>query len=178
MSARGRLAEGGFTSVSGSNIPPGAELRTFSGTHAFDASVLIDTDADEYDTADQIVWDIEHGLCPRCESPLPTMFPAGSRITECCSIPICYRCGEDEVFEAFDAMAGIGWGGISGASCWPVSVEEIDERLQRHRQKMTLVTMILTGDGNVITEDGVTPLIIPRNQGGWAQHGDLEDGDQ
>jgi hypothetical protein len=95
------------------------KVRTFSGTHEFDPTVLLDTDADVEGNNDDIVEDIESGRCPRCQGPLPTMFPAGSRITRCRTIPICFRCGEDEGYEAMDAMAGIGYGGYSGASCWP-----------------------------------------------------------
>ena len=54
-------------------------MTSFSGMHGFDPTALIDTDADEQGTADDIIWGIEHGLCPRCEGPLPTMFPAGCR---------------------------------------------------------------------------------------------------
>jgi hypothetical protein len=34
--------------------------------HDFDPTVLIDTDADEAGNADDIVWSIEAGRCPRC----------------------------------------------------------------------------------------------------------------
>jgi RNase P subunit RPR2 len=155
--------------------PPQYNIRTLSGKHAFDPSVLVDTDADEHDTADQIIENIENGLCPRCESPLPTLFPAGSRITKCRSIPICDRCGADEAFEVEDTKAGIGWGGISGASCWPVPIKEIEERSARHYRQMTLMPMTLTSDGLVVTEDGSAPLIIPRNTGGWLQYGTAEE---
>jgi hypothetical protein len=152
-------------------------IRTFSGTHDWDPSVLVDTDAHDpnYDNADDIIWDIEHGRCPRCKGPLPTgrEFPAGSRITKCRSIPICGRCGEDEGFEVMDAMTGNGFGGISAASCWPLPVEEIDERRVRHQQEMTLA--ILTGDGHLISEDGAAPVINPCNTGGWAQYGAVEE---
>jgi hypothetical protein len=153
------------------------KIGTFSGTHDWDPSVLVDTDADDpnYDNADDIIWDIEHGRCPRCECPLPTgrEFPAGSRITKCRSIPICDRCGEDESFEVMDAMTGNGFGGISAASCWPLPVEEIDERRVRHQQQMTLA--ILTRDGHLINEDGAAPVINPCNTGGWAQYGAVEE---
>jgi hypothetical protein len=150
---------------------PGA--RTFSGTHDFDPTVLVDTDADEQGTADDIIWNIGNGRCPRCEGPLPTApeFPAGSRITACRSIPICGRCGADETFEAFDAVTGNGFG-ISGASCWPLPVEEIEERRARHHRQMK--PAIITGDGHLVTEDGSTPVINPCNTGGWAQYGDGE----
>jgi len=147
-------------------------IRTFSGTHDFDPTVLNDTDAYEAGTADGIIWSIEHGQCPRCERPLPTMpeYPAGSRITECRSIPICGPCGSDEVYEALDVAQGYGYSyGLSGASCWPLPVEEIDERRARYRQQMR--PAILTADGHLITDDGSAPVINPRNTGGWAQYG-------
>jgi hypothetical protein len=31
---------------------------------------------------------------------------------------------------------------------------------------------ILTGDGHLITDDGVSEVINPRNTGGWAQYGE------
>jgi hypothetical protein len=138
-------------------------IRTFSGTHDWDPTVLNDTDADEYGgDADDIIWNIEHGLCPRCERPLPTMpeFPAGSRITKCRTIPICGRCGSDEVYEALDAVKGLGYGGISAASCWPLPVEEIDERRERYMREGRLATVHVDRTTN------------PRNTGGWNQYGE------
>lgn len=151
-------------------------IRTFSGTHAFDPTVLVDTDADVEGNADDIIWNIEHGRCPRCEDRLPTMpeFPAGSRITQCRSIPICGRCGWDEVCEQLDAATGVGWG-LSSAGAWPVDNESIDERRDRYMEQMT--PAIITGDGNLITEDGVTPVIIQGNTGGWLQYGFAPDAD-
>ena len=77
------------------------ELHSFSGTHSWHPTVLLDTDAHEAGTADDIIDNIAAGRCPRCEGPLPDPpeFPAGSRITQCRSIPICGRCGSDEVYE-------------------------------------------------------------------------------
>jgi hypothetical protein len=149
-------------------------IRTFSGTHGWDPSVLIDTDAEEHGNADEIIEDIESGRCPRCRGPLPTRpeFPAGSRITKCRSIPICGRCGSDEVYEALDAVTGNRLG-ISGASSWPLPIQEIDERRTRHRQQAQ--PGIITGDGQLVTEDGSTPIVNPRNTGGWAQHGRVEE---
>jgi hypothetical protein len=150
-------------------------IRTFSGTHDWHPSVLIDTDADEQGNADDIIWNIEHGRCPRCEGPLPTMpeYPAGSRITKCRSIPICGRCGGDEVYEQADGRLGIGWG-LSSAGEWPLSIEDIEERRDRYQSQMTLA--ILTGDGHLISEDGVGQVINPCNTGGWAQYGGPERG--
>ena len=87
-------------------------LRTFSGTHSWHSSVLNDTDAYEEGNADEIIDNIESGRCPRCERPLPQPpeWPAGSRITACRSIPICGRCGSDEVYEQLDGAQGYGWG--------------------------------------------------------------------
>jgi hypothetical protein len=145
-------------------------IRTFSGTHDFDPTVLVDTDAYEQGNADQIIEDIESGRCPRCWGPLPTMpeFPAGSRITRCRSIPICGPCGSDEALEQHDGAQDIGWG-LSSAGEWPVPVEEIDERRDRFQAQST--PAILTGDGHLLTEDGVAQVINPRNTGGWLQYG-------
>jgi len=161
-------------------------IRTFSGTHAWDPSVLVDTDANanEQGNADDIVWDIEHGLCPRCEGPLPTMpgFPAGSRITACRSIPICGRCGLDEVFELLDSSRRYGAThpdlvSRSPAGAWPIPVEDIEERRARHLQQMTPAILDLA-NGTSITKDGVAPLINPCNTGGWAQYGFGDEGVQ
>ncbi|MEZ0363420.1 hypothetical protein ACAG26_06905 [Mycobacterium sp. pUA109] len=144
-------------------------VETFAGTHAFHPTVLSDTDADEQGNADAIVEDIECGRCPRCQGPLPTMpeWPAGSRITECRSIPICGRCGMDETFELLDDATGIGFG-LSAAGEWPVDVDEIEERHARWMDKARAT--IITGDGRLITDDGVGQIINPCNTGGWAQY--------
>jgi len=151
-------------------------IRTFSGTHDWHSVVLIDTDADEQGTADDIIQDIEAGRCPRCWGPLPTMpeYPAGSRITACRSIPICGRCGSDEVFEQLDGAAGLGWG-LSSAGCWPLLIDDIEERRARYMQQMK--PAILTTDGQMITDEGVAPVVIPFNTGGWAQYGFADDDD-
>ncbi|HME79333.1 MAG TPA: hypothetical protein VKI00_27845 [Mycobacterium sp.] len=143
------------------------KIYTFSGTHAWHPSVLNDTDVDEGGDADQIIWDIENGFCPRCDRPLPQgrELPAGSRVTACRSIPICGPCGSDEVHEALD-------GGISGPSWWPIPVEEIDERRERFERHAARGFMTAGPDGAVvITEDGAAPVINPMNTGGWAQYG-------
>lgn len=147
-------------------------VRTFSGTHDFDPTVLADTDVEDWQ-AGYIVTNIKSGLCPRCERPLPSPpeYPAGSRITECRSIPICGRCGSDEATEGMDAACGIGWG-LSPASCWPIPTDEIDER--RARWMKQAQPAILSGD-RLITEDGSTPVTIPCNTGGWAQYGTSEE---
>jgi hypothetical protein len=146
-------------------------IRTFSGMHSFDPTVLVDTDADEQGNADEIIYNIENGRCPRCEGPLPTLpeYPAGSRVTLCRSIPICGRCGSDEAFEQVDIAGGIGWG-LSSAGCWPIPTEEIGERRARHDQGMKKPA-IMTADGYLVTEDGSAPVFNPRNTGGWAQYG-------
>jgi len=151
-------------------------IHTFSGTHGFDPTVLVDTDADEQGTADDIIEDIEAGRCPRCWGPLPTMpeYPAGSRITQCRSIPICGRCGSDEAFEQLDGATGIGWG-LSSAGEWPVDIEDIEERRGRYISQAK--PAILTDDGHLITDTGVAPVINPRNTGGWAQYGFADDAD-
>ncbi len=108
-------------------------IESFSGSGPWHPAVLMDTNAEESGTALQIVSDIHEGRCPRCQRPLPTgrEFPAGSRITACRSIPICGQCGEDEAHQAMDAaLYGIGHG-VCDAGCWPVPVEEIEERRAR-----------------------------------------------
>lgn len=145
-------------------------VRTFSGTHDFDPTVLADTDADEAGTDDDIIWAIETGRCPRCWGPLPTPpeLPAGLRITECRSIPICGPCGSDEAYQQMDAAKGMGWG-LSAAGEWPVYDEDIEERRARYQRHMR--PAILTADWHLVTEDGSMPITNPRNTGGWAQYG-------
>jgi len=143
-------------------------VRSFSGTHDWHPSVLIDTDADVEGNADDIIDNIESGRCPRCERPLPEPpeFPAGSRVTACRSIPICGPCGSDEAYEALDK------GYLSSAGCWPLSTEEIDERRERWEQHAVRGFMTAgPGGAVVITEDGASPVINPMNTAGWAQYG-------
>jgi hypothetical protein len=94
-------------------------------------------------------------------------FPAGSQITQCRTIPICGRCGSDELYQQLDGACGIGWG-LSSAGVWPVDDEDIDEREERYEKRRT--PAILDGS-NLITEDGSAPIINPCNTGGWAQYG-------
>jgi hypothetical protein len=147
------------------------KIRTFSGTHEFDPTVLVDTNAHEEGNADQIVEDIKSGRCPRCWGPLPTMpeYPAGSRVTHCRTIPICGPCGEDEFREAiYD-------GAMSSAGAWPIPVECIDDRRARFEGEATLAILAFgkDGDEHLITEDGAAPVMVinPCNTGGWAQYG-------
>jgi hypothetical protein len=139
------------------------EIRSFSGAHPWHPTVLLDTDAHDEGNAEEIIENIESGRCPRCEGPLPTLpeFPAGSRTTPCRSIPICGRCGGDEVYEQLGD-------GISTPGCWPLPVDEIDERRAFHESQATLG--FLSGN-TLITEDGAATITNPRNTGGWAQYG-------
>lgn len=145
------------------------ELRSFSGIHPWHPTLLADTDAHESVTAEDIIEAIDSGRCPRCEGPLPVapMYPAGSRITECRSIPICGRCGGDEVYEQLST-------GLSSAGCWPIPEYEIAERCARFESQATVA--ILSGD-TLITGDGAISVINPCNTGGWAQYGFPDDGD-
>ena len=120
-------------------------------------------------TADDIVENIESGRCPRCEYPLPQLpeFPAGSRITQCRSIPICGRCGGDEVWELVED------GAVSSAGFWPLPRDEITERIERCLSKCRVETAIMSGD-QLITSEGAAPVVNPRNTGGWAQYGDTD----
>lgn len=146
-------------------------IRSFSGTHDWHPTVLADTDAQDSGTADDIIEAIENDRCPRCRGPLPTPpeYPAGSRITKCRSIPICGRCGCDEVFQALDAACGIGWG-LEPAGGWPVPGDEINER--RSRFMAQTKPAIITTDGNLITEDGSVQVTIQGDTGGWLQYGE------
>ncbi|MCB9441186.1 MAG: hypothetical protein H6523_13170 [Mycolicibacterium sp.] len=137
------------------------EIRTVSGTHPWHPSVLADTDANEAGTADAIVEAIEAGRCPRCGGPLPSPpeWPAGSRITQCRSIPICGWCGQDEAWSTT----------LYGAGCWPLDPSGIEAR--RALVVAKAKPAILTNGGMLVTEDGASPITNPRDTGGWAQHG-------
>ncbi len=139
-------------------------IQSFSGVHDWHPTLLMDTDAHEAGNADEIVENIESGRCPRCEGPLPTPpeLPAGSRVTLCRSIPICGRCGGDEVYEQLFES------GLSGAGCWPLPTDEIEARKARFEASSTVA--ILSGE-TLVTEDGAAPIVIPCNTGGWAQFG-------
>ncbi|MGO8937979.1 MAG: hypothetical protein ACLQLO_12940 [Mycobacterium sp.] len=69
-------------------------------------------------------------------------------------------------------MSLIGWG-LSSAGCWPLYVEEIDARRERHMGQMQ--PAIITSDGQLLTNDGSTPIINLCNTGGWAQYGAAEE---
>lgn len=77
-------------------------IWTFSGTHDFDPTVLVDTDAYEQGTADEIIDNIEHGRCPRREGRCPPRpeYPAGSRITACRSTPLWGPCARSDLIFA------------------------------------------------------------------------------
>lgn len=139
-------------------------IQSFSGVHPWHPTLLLDTDAHDEGNADDIIWNIEHGRCPRCEGPLPVMpeYPAGSRITKCRSIPICGPCGTDEVYEQLGD-------GLSSAGAWPLPMREIEER--RAWFEGAARPAIVSGDC-LITSDGVGPVSIPCDTGGWAQYGE------
>jgi hypothetical protein len=142
-------------------------IETFSGTRPFHPTVWADTDADDAgdDHAAYLTELIESGRCPRCVGPLPTMpeYPAGSRITHCRSIPICGPCGSDEAYES------MGQWGMSAASEWPVDVEDIEQRRVFFEATATIgILTIKDGLPRIITEDGASDVINPRNTGGWA----------
>lgn len=145
-------------------------MRSFSGVHEFGPDILLDTDADP-DQADEIVWNVEHGFCPRCEGklPKPPEYPAGSRITRCRSIPICGRCGGDE------ALEGEYEGAISAASCWPLRSENITAREEQAARDSEVVTGILLDD-SIITTSGVSPIRLREHPGGWAEFGSPQEG--
>lgn len=140
------------------------EVHSFSGRHRFQLACLGETDAYAAGTADQIVADVNSGICPRCQGPLPRPpeYPAGSRITRCRCIPICSGCGSDEAHEEVD-----GWG-LSPAGCWPVAAEEIEEHGRQYQRQVR--SAILTDDGHLIGQDGVIRVTEWRHRdtGGWA----------
>jgi hypothetical protein len=132
-------------------------IRSFSDTHDWDPDVLNDTDTDA-STASMIIDNIEHGRCPRCAGPLPQPpdIPAGSRITQCRSIPICSHCGSEEADEFMLAFRRIGRGMLA-ASEWPVRPK--DQRDEGFEAKAARVPLSPSAAKN------------PHNTGGWAQYG-------
>jgi hypothetical protein len=101
---------------------------------------------------DEIVGRVQPGRCPRCEGPLPDPgeAPAGSRVTRCRSIPICERCGVDELYEQLEPGRR-----LSNPSTWPVPIEDIEERQRRLESPASMRPVIsadallalLMGDG-------------------------------
>jgi hypothetical protein len=142
-------------------------IRSFSGTHSFRLSCVLEVDPDDGDYYTKC-YDL--GLCPRCERPLPTLpvLPSGSRVTRCRCVPICGECGTDESFE------------VVGPDEWPLEADEITERVQTFMGNTQVG--ILSGGGDhgppvVIDEDGSHPIHPRENPGGWAQYGFDEDDD-
>ena len=135
--------------------------------------MLNNTDAYEEGNADEIIDNIESGAAHVVSGRYRSRPNGrrGSRITACRSIPICGRCGSDEVYEQLDGAQGYGWG-LSSAGCWPIPVDEINKRRARYQQQAK--PAILTADGHLVTKDGSTPVTNPCNTGGWAQYGTAE----
>lgn len=143
-------------------------IRSFSGTHEFDPSVLMDTDAEDMGNAYEIVAEIELGNCPRCwgKLPEPPEFPAGSRVTRCRSIPICGRCGSDEATEASGE-------GVTSAGSWPVLEEEMDRReawVAAHFRPAAMV--FVDGNPKLLMDTGVAEVTLRPNPGGLAEFGE------
>ena len=121
-------------------------LRTFSGTHSWHSSVLNDTDAYEEGNADEIIDDARVRRCPRCERPLPQ--PPESPRGRGSRMPINPDLRQVRQRRGLrtttDGAQGYGWG-LSSAGCWPIPVDEIDERRARYQQQAK--PAILTADG-------------------------------
>ena len=128
-------------------------VRSFSGRHDWHSSVLNDTDADK-STADRIIHNIESSRCPRCEEPLATKIPAGSRITDCRSIPICTSCRSDEAQQC--TRRGLS---LSPASAWPLDRKELEQR-RKERDAKKVRVLAINADGSIVTERGV--IRMPR----------------
>lgn len=141
-------------------------IQTFSGTHEWNPIVLIEFDDGNLWNADDIADDIDNGTCPRCTRPLPELpeYPAGSRVTQCRTIPICGRCGSDETYELLEQ------GYISYPGDWPLEPDDIDAR--RERFEAGNVVMGFVSGEQAVTPTGVTTVVNPRDTGGWAQYGE------
>jgi hypothetical protein len=141
---------------------------SFSGTHDWHPTVLLDTDAEEW-AATNIIWNIDCGQCPRCKRPLPHLpeYPAGSRITQYRSIPICGPCRSDEVYEPMTL------GYLSGPNEWPVDTEDINERRAGFEEGLRSAMLVFdeSRGGQLLTEKGVSRVVNPRDTGGWAEYG-------
>lgn len=156
-------------------------VHSFSGAHPFRPqclrALLIDSEEEIDDNVgvepdEYLVWllnDIDARRCPRCQRVLHEgEIASGSRVTTCRCIPICGRCGSDEVWD------------ICHPADWrSIEPEDVEGRLAA----ITLRTESATGaitDDPIITRDGVLGLEavnFRQHPGGWAEFGydDTED---
>lgn len=168
---------------------PGTDrvIESFSGTHPYDSSVFeflptyyLPELAEEWgvDASEIAGWRqsainradhlIAQSICPRCEGKLltndhPQFYPAGSRITQCRSVPVCSDCGTHEAFEV--AILGE----CSRLEEWAYLLRsEILSSLERIQAKAK--PGYITVD-KVMTADGVGELDTSPTTGGWAQFG-------
>ncbi|QDQ98111.1 hypothetical protein [Tomitella fengzijianii] len=148
-------------------------IRSFSGCYAWSPRIL-DQIADlPEELAEQIADNIENNYCPRCDRPFDPepLQPAGSRVTDCRSIPICSRCGSDE---ATEVMQGLGSAdpGCSHPADWPLNVGDIDARHQWLLENTRIATLDVSAGGmHLVDEDGVTTVQATPSTGGWAEYG-------
>lgn len=166
-------------------------IRSFSGTHPYDVSVLqfMPTDylqsiADQFrspsitaewlrESAIEMIDErIKDGRCPRCTRPLldpenPTRMPAGSRITQCRSVPICGLCGSHESIEQTSC-------GLTPPELWRLLTPlKVRRRVNKWDRDHSAPISGYTDGNTVITEAAVTTPHPRPNPGGWAEFGGI-----
>jgi hypothetical protein len=162
-------------------------IQSFSGAHPFRPQCIIDAIVDEWaleglvvteranESAATITLKIDGGTCPRCDGPLDLGRSAGSRMTRCRCVPICETCGGDETNQ------GIRGRGVSQTWRWPLRKGDITRRRDKALKGFTLMTGVMVGgddgEAKMLTEAGVSELVMRPNPSGWAEFGfdDTED---
>jgi hypothetical protein len=168
--------------------------HSFSGAHPFNPAHLVeawldssdaeaDGNRDDYrfeavEDVAQLVELIDHGRCPRCARPMEMEFPAGSRVTNCRCIPVCWECGNCEpyTFIALDMVKGKEDGVLCAllvpVCSWP-------DFKNTEQQALALAEIELrTTRGVPFTEVAIGALEIPQHPGGWAEFGHDDTQDQ
>lgn len=159
--------------------------NSYSGAHPFRPQCALRSIAEAFPDiegagqsfAADVTAKIDSGICPRCSGPLPTgnIFPAGSRLTRCRCIPICDRCGSDEVYELVSRT-----GRLSGVWQWPVGKSAITRRRNKFKAQCTPASIVADGHGGgvVLDDEGVTQIKLRPNPGGWLEFGYDDTSDQ
>lgn len=172
-------------------------IRTFSGAHLYRPQCVVESGRRLLETllpdtaeelavlnAERITQAIDTGICPRCSDPLrpddaPDGWrPAGSRATTCRCIPVCETCAN-----WIEPILG-----PSAVTAWPTDEDDGDEHTQKEvetefaRQAKAQCTVAYLQPGTdgpvLVSDDGVLPVQLRPNPGGWLEHGYDDTADQ
>ena len=165
-------------------------VYSFSGAHAFRPQCLVAAlkafpeaygITDHIGEAELLTEFVDSGKCPRCQGEMEKSLPAGSRVTDCRCIPVCWACGNDEAYvenlqdiDPEDEMGlhdGIGlwaWPLTAGDGWWGRNIKRRAEWFEAHSSPASLV---ITDDGaKLLSSDGVGDVYVKRPSG-WAKFG-------